>query len=444
MLCIDNIIFECECQGFKATNIQISDDQEQSAIFFESTHKTKEVRCPECGGDVYIHGVHNTHLTDIPIWHGINNQFVFFGYRYKCQSCGKTFVKEVPFQYPGTRITDRAANWIKGYLRNNVSIRSIQNLTGIHWETIRNIQKKYIKEELEARELEHKEKQYRPRFLAVDEFAIHKGHSYATSVMDLESGEVLWVGKGRTLADFDRFFKETDPSFLAGVIAVAMDMNASYNKLVSKYLPKASIVYDRYHMQAQYSREVLGVVRLEEARKHNVEPKEMLNNITQEMTKEEKREIKAMAKSQMKEYSALKKSRWTLLMNRENLSDERDSHLQTILDNHHDLAVCYAMKEEMCDLFKLTDPAVVEKGWINWFSVARSSGIPALVKFAELKEKRLPGLIAHASFPISTSKLEGFNNKIKVVKRIGFGYRDDDFFFSLIRFISIPSFHTFP
>ena len=218
-----------------------------------------------------------------------------------------------------------------------------------------------------------------------------------------------------------------------------MDMNASYNKLVSKYLPKASIVYDRYHMQAQYSREVLGVVRLEEARKHNVKSKEMLNNITQEMTKEEKREIKAMAKSQMKEYSALKKSRWTLLMNRENLSDERDSHLQTILDNHHDLAVCYAMKEEMCDLFKLTDPAVVEKGWINWFSVARSSGIPALVKFAELKEKRLPGLIAHASFPISTSKLEGFNNKIKVVKRIGFGYRDDDFFFSLIPHFSVKN-----
>ena len=66
--------------------------------------------------------------------------------------------------------------------------------------------------------------------------------------------------------------------------------------------------------------------------------------------------------------------------------EDTDSNLQTILDNHHDLAVCYAMKEEMCDLFKLTDPAVAEKGWINWFSAARSSGIPALVKFAELKE----------------------------------------------------------
>nr|WP_306552533.1 transposase [Ruminococcus bromii] len=36
-------------------------------------------------------------------------------------------------------------------------------------------------------------------------------------------------------------------------------------------------------------------------------------------------------------------------------------------------------------------------------------------------------------------KFAGFNNKIKVAKRIGYGYRDDDFFFTLIRYLSIPS-----
>ena len=55
------------------------------------------------------------------------------------------------------------------------------------------------------------------------------------------------------------------------------------------------------------------------------------------------------------------------------------------------------------------------------------------------KKKRLPGLAAYAIHPISTGRLEGFNNKIKVAKRIGYGYRDDDFFFTLIRYLSIPS-----
>lgn len=78
-------------------------------------------------------------------------------------------------------------------------------------------------------------------------------------------------------------------------------------------------------------------------------------------------------------------------------------------------------------------------GWTKWFQAAKESEIPALVRFAVQKEKRLPGLAAHAIYSISTGKLEGFNNKIKVAKRIGYGYRNDNFFFTLIRYLSIPS-----
>lgn len=67
-------------------------------------------------------------------------------------------------------------------------------------------------------------------------------------------------------------------------------------------------------------------------------------------------------------------------------------------------------------------------GWTKWFQAAKESEIPALVRFAVQKEKRLPSLAAHAIYSVSTGKLEGFNNKIKVAKRIGYGYRDDDFF----------------
>ena len=49
---------------------------------------------------------------------------------------------------------------------------------------------------------------YHPKYLAVDEFAIRKGHTYATCVMDLETGEVLWVGNGRSQDEFRKFFWE--------------------------------------------------------------------------------------------------------------------------------------------------------------------------------------------------------------------------------------------
>ena len=214
-----------------------------------------------------------------------------------------------------------------------------------------------------------------------------------------------------------------------------MDMNASYHLLVEEKLPGVDIVYDRYHMQAQYGKDVLGVVRLQEARKH----KEQAAALTQSLSAldtEEKKTAKELIRSEKQQYSQIKRLRWTLLTNGASLHGDTAEHLNSILDAHSDLAVCYAMKEELARLFTLRDPFEADTAWRAWFQAAKESNIAPLVRFAELKESRLPGLIAHAIHPVSTGKLEGFNNKIKVAKRIGYGYRDDNFFFLLVRFLS--------
>lgn len=299
-----------------------------------------------------------------------------------------------------------------------------------------------MREALDWRRKELRDKDYRPRYLAVDEFALHKGHRYATCVMDLVEGDVLWVGEGRSKADFSRFFEEFDLGYLSEVEAVAMDMNASYNVLVRKYLPNAEIVYDRYHMQAQFGRDVLGAVRLDEARAHRQRSKEFLEASRMEDDVEERRRLRSEAVEESRLYSTLKGARWTLLANGDDLPPGKVEGLNAILDSHSDLALCYAMKEEMSRLFELKDPIAAHRGWTAWFEGAKASGIPALVRFARLKEKRLDGLVAHARHCISTGRLEGFNNKIKVAKRVGYGYRNEEYFFTLVRYLSIPSVRT--
>lgn len=439
MLLLEDIKIEFKCQGFEAKYINFSPNKDKAIVFLQSTGKTKEKNCLKCGGKVYVHDSFSVTLKDIPLYPDMPLSLFCFGHRYRCQCCGNDFAEDVPFAYPGTRITKRAANWIKSFLQNKLSIRAIQNLTGIHWDTIRKVQQEIMDNALTEREQELREANYKPKYLAIDEFAIHKGHSYATTVMDIETGDILWVGKGRSMADFEKFFQESSPDILSAVMAVAMDMNASYNKLVEKHLPQATIVYDRYHMQAQFGKEVLGVVRLDEARKHKQISENILAEINKDTDKEAKYELKSQAKAEKQEYSKLKKARWSLLMNKDNLSDSRYEHLNTILETHQNLALCYAMKEEMCRLFELSDPILAEKGWDSWFKAAEESNIPALVRFANLKQSRIKGLIAHAAYPISTGKLEGFNNKIKVAKRIGYGYRDEDYFFKLIRYLALPS-----
>ena len=92
-----------------------------------------------------------------------------------------------------------------------------------------------------------------------------------------------------------------------------------------------------------------------------------------------------------------------------------------------DIAACYAMKEELSELFRIRGgggKGYALQEWKRWFDSAGAGGIPALAN--------------HARHGISTGKLEGFNNRIQVAKRIGYGYRDDDSFFTTIRCIPIP------
>ena len=416
-------------QPYEYINTEIAENGQYLLLHFESRRNTADERCPYCNGHVHICGSCSMKLRDMPVYSGTRQNLEISYHRYRCKECTRTFCEEIPFKYPETRITERAAEWISSFLRFNIPISTVQRITGIHWDTIKHIHREIMDDAVTVRKRELLSEEYKPKHLAVDEFAIHKGHRYATCVMDLDTGDVIWVGKGRTKADFAIFFREMDMDYLSEVEAVAMDMNASYNALVSENMPWAKIVYDRYHMQAQFGKDVLGVVRLEEARKHNAMAKQI----------KEERGTKAEIKEEKRLYSEVKRARWILLTAKDSLSDEDVSALRRILEYHTNLAVCHTMKEEMVRLFNLRDEDEARKGWFEWFEGAKASGIPALARFAERKEKRIDGLIAHASHPISTGKLEGFNNRIKVAKRIAYGYRDEDYFFSLIKFISIPS-----
>lgn len=430
-------------------NAELFYDKENDVYILQCTAYESEVyeKCPYCGGEVYIQDHYTITLKDAPIIPDTRMVFRQSIRRYQCRSCDSTFSQESTVKYPGTRITKRAALQIRLLLMLNTPISAISRITGVNWGTIARIHKEEMQESLSRRAEILRSTGYKPKQLAVDEFAIHKGQTYATCVMDLDTGEILWVGKGRTLADFIHFFEDVDMDLLSEVRAVAMDMNAAYNQLVTEYLPKAQIVYDRYHMQAQYGRDVLGSVRLEEAKEHQIKARDMKAGLTEDLTEDEKKKLKALIKEENGKYTTLKKSRWSLLRNSSNLTEPVSESLQKILAEHDKVSVCYAMKEELCDLFDITDRDEAETRWREWFRAAKESGIQQLVKFAELKEKRIDGLVSHAEHRISTGKLEGFNNRIKVAKRIGYGYRNDEYFFTMIRYLSLPSvrggFHKF-
>lgn len=172
----------------------------------------------------------------------------------------------------------------------------------------------------------------------------------------MERRDIPWMGKKRYKKTFEAFFREIDADYLSAVKAVAMDMNASFNILIKKYLPSAVVVYDRFHMQAQFGRDILGVVCLNEAEGHQNLAKDLKKQADRKPDRMARRQLKAEAQRESREYKKLKCLRRDLLRKNDCLTPKQKSSLDEILESHQELAVCYTMKEEMNELFLLRDP----------------------------------------------------------------------------------------
>jgi len=85
-------------------------------------------------------------------------------------------------------------------------------------------------------------------------------------------------------------------------------------------------------------------------------------------------------------------------------------------------------KDLLAHIWDYYYPGWAMKMLAEWCEVARQDGHPALVKFARKLERHQYGIISHCKHQIHTSKLEGVNNKIKVVKRIAYGFHDLEYF----------------
>jgi transposase len=280
-------------------------------------------------------------------------------------------------------------------------VKHVAEYFGLGWDQVKAIDKAHLTRTLGPVDLTGVD------VIAMDEFAIQKGHRYATLVVEPDSRRVLWVGRGRGRADVRPFFEQLGEEGRQRLRAAVMDMNASYELEVKKHCPQAEIVFDLFHVVAKYGREVIDRVRVDEA-----------NRL---------RDDRAARK-------VIKGSRWLLLRNRENLKGPEDRvKLKELLEANRKLLTVYVLKEDLKQLWNYRYAAAASRFWKSWYSRAIRSRIKPLVAFAKRLKLYLPGILAHCRWPLHTSVIEGIINKIKVIKRMAYGFRDDEYFFLKLR-----------
>ena len=104
----------------------------------------------------------------------------------------------------------------------------------------------------------------RPRYLGADEIQRGKGQRYWTVLSGLVHGEVIGLARDRSQESLSGLLKQhLDNRQRASVEAVCIDMHQPYVNAFSEVLPKAEVVYDKFHV-LRHAAEALDEVRRQE------------------------------------------------------------------------------------------------------------------------------------------------------------------------------------
>jgi transposase len=318
--------------------------------------------------------------------------------RVRCLQCG-TRAERIDWLDRHARVTRRLAEFV-GLWCEKLPIAHVCQLTGLHWETVRRIERAKLTAQLAALPAAT------PTKLVMDEFALFKGHRYATVVLDADTRQVLWVGEGRSREAVRPFFEWLGLERCRQIEAVAMDMNTAFDREVQLHCPHARVVYDLFHVVAKYGREVIDRVRVDEA--NRLKHDQPLRQI-------------------------VKRARWLLLRNRENIPEAQQPKLQELLAANQALMTAYVMKTDLKELWQPSGAWQWRRAWKGWLRMAAESQLEPLCRFARRLKPYWRGILTRLRWPMHTGQLEGINNRIKVMKRMAYGYRDSDFFFLKIK-----------
>ena len=309
-----------------------------------------------------------------------------------CGSCGGVRVEQLEFVDTHQRVTHRLAAYAAQLCKAGLSVEAVAHHLDLDPKTVKAIDKAALEAEFGQTTYDGLKR------LAIDEIAVKKGHNYMTVVLDYDTGRVVWMGEGRQNATIDAFFEAMPAEVREGIEAVAIDMWEPYINAVKRWCPQADVVFDLFHVVKAFNK-VIDDIRNEEFRKASGDLRELL-----------------------------KGSKYLFLKNWGNLKRDGRVQLQEILDLNARLNTLYWLKDLLAHIWDYYYPGWAMKMLVEWCEVARQDGHPALVKFAKKLERHQYGIISHCKHPIHTSKLEGVNNKIKVVKRIAYGFHDLEYF----------------
>jgi transposase len=302
-------------------------------------------------------------------------------------------VEELDWLSTNPHYTLRMAEYV-GKLCRKMTNKAVAELMHMHEHTVKELDKLYMEKLLAKYPVAV------PRVMGVDELSIASGHKYRIIVSDIERGRVIWIGEqGRREEDFEPYFNGIGERKSKRIKLVVMDMWRPFYNCVKAQAPQAEILYDKFHILDHLSKAMDEVRRMEYKR----------------------------VKGSEREF--IKGQRYTLLSHRENLTMKGRQALEVLLAVNKRLNTAYLLKEEFGQLWDYQSEAWARKFFESWKQKLKWQRLKPFEEFARMVEAHWEGIASYfkEENKVKLGFVEAANNKIRVIQRQAYGYRDEEY-----------------
>lgn len=387
--------------------------------------------CGHCGSRMHVNNHLNVELRHLGFG-GALSVVRFRKLQLRCPKCGSTILQEVPFKAEHHRITQDLYTYTRDLLAlGNYTNRQVAQITGLDENIVKTIDKRRLQEKytIDGKELIQPEQP--ARILGIDEFKLHNGYRFATHIIDMDTGHILWISYGKKKQVVYDFIEQVGLEWMDNVEAVACDMNSDFQEAFEEKCPHIQPVFDHFHIVKNFNEKVIAEVRKDEQKRLQEEGDEAAAK-SLKRTKYILTSSRKTLQRKDKEASEGKViSRGNALFNKEEIRRKGGyvEKYEELLKQNQLLFMVDLIKEKLADAYRMVDEPAMAGSVIEIIDLCRSTRNDHFKWFANLIENHFEGIIAHATYQITSGKVEGINNKIKTLRRQGYGYPDDEYFF---------------
>lgn len=374
--------------GYRIQSISLKEQAPSARMTIRIERKVLQGhRCPNCHRRCSrIRDQKDRSWDDLP-WAEHPVTIVYCLRRVHCPRCGIR-TETVPFADSHARVTRRLRNRIaldcQSMPTSHAAVRH-----GVSWGKARRAERDFLQH------WDRNRPRRRPTHLGADEIQRGRGHRYWTVLSDLIHGEVIGLAKDRSEEALSSLLSGClDARQRAAVQAFCTDMHKPYLNAIAAHVPRAEVVFDKFHVLQHASRAIDELRRAEFFR----------------------------AGPLMRAYGRGK--RWLLLRRWENLETEQRDSLRELFAVNRRLFKAYVLREQLDRLWTYKSEYGVRNFLARWVLALRWQRLPQMVKLAAFLVKHIGGIVAYTRHRVRFGLVESINNTIKSVVRRARGMRD--------------------